>query len=158
MKCYCCDCKSVFDENELKPVFEWVPYGDTSVEWQSGVECPECGSEEIEDAATCEICGEDFGESEMCGNVCKVCAITGITADLFFEFAEIWDEVAGSYLDDFFALKVLKIETPQPDREFHNSVVRLWNFIKDDIPITELTDYVLAYCKPDWLDFIEGRY
>lgn len=158
MKCYCRCCQTLLDDSELKTIYDWVPYGDTNVPMASGQECPECGSDEIEDAYKCEICGEWFGESELYGSVCKTCAFTEITPELFFEFAEDWNETDGSILDDFFCLKYMHIETPKPDRNFHSGVVTLWNFVKDDIPQIDFSDYVLAYCKQEWIEFLKDKY
>lgn len=50
-------------------------------------ECPNCGSDDFEDAFKCCVCGEDFADDDMCtGAVCKGCAEKAATIKNAFAY------------------------------------------------------------------------
>lgn len=50
--------------------------------------CPNCGSEDFEQAGHCLKCGEDFPLDEMIGSVCKSCVEKAMTLDNACKYAE----------------------------------------------------------------------
>ena len=70
MKYYCTDCQSIIDEDELLTRTE--DYGEGN--YVDFAVCPYCGSDEVDEAKTCELCGEAFNPDEL-GNFCDECWI-----------------------------------------------------------------------------------
>ena len=73
MKYVCSECGEIFDEDEAKTIYErdTGEGGYGSVIWSYDV-CPFCGSEDLEEARECPICGEwhDPDSGELCED-CK---------------------------------------------------------------------------------------
>jgi len=64
-KWICNDCGATFDEPKLH-YFDGEPFG----------RCPDCDSEDYEEARTCEVCGDEFPETDTAGCdhcVCSSC-------------------------------------------------------------------------------------
>jgi hypothetical protein len=62
----CADCGYVCEREELNVIENRHPYGDTYAE-ERYVECPICGSGDIEAASECHVCGEyHSGEGDVC--------------------------------------------------------------------------------------------
>ena len=70
MKYYCYDCGSLIDEDELLTKTEEYNRG----EFVDYAVCPYCGSEEVDEAKTCELCGEAFSPDKL-GDYCEDCEI-----------------------------------------------------------------------------------
>lgn len=76
---FCKNCKNTFTDTELKQVkgtFE-EDYGvsglfDTKTEYVKYI-CPNCFSDDIEEAYKCKNCEEYFLEEELEENLCKQC-------------------------------------------------------------------------------------
>ena len=51
--------------------------------------CPNCGSEDFEQAGHCLKCGEDFSLDEMVGSVCKECVEKAQTFDNALKYGEV---------------------------------------------------------------------
>lgn len=84
---YCCNnCHATFESGEERIIKERSEcFGFPAVE-EFRV-CPECGSDEYDEALICRICGETFPKSEEdCEGVCEKCS-----AELRDEF-ETWLE------------------------------------------------------------------
>lgn len=69
MKYYCNNCCEILDESEL----EWrnTELEDSRSPWDKVAICPCCGSEELEEAAFCERCGEPIPPGEHLCDVCE---------------------------------------------------------------------------------------
>lgn len=52
---YCNECEELIDESELK--WRKAELEDSRRPWEKVASCPCCGSEEIEEAGECKICG-----------------------------------------------------------------------------------------------------
>lgn len=63
--CMCADCKSIFGESEIKR----VRHSDGDA-WD---ECPNCGSDQIDDVEECYLCGEWHKPDELHNEVCDDC-------------------------------------------------------------------------------------
>jgi hypothetical protein len=69
----CERCSAIFDESELRCVFDPVgECGDRTAYVERGL-CPECGNDEYEEAFECAVCGEYFTTDELAGNICREC-------------------------------------------------------------------------------------
>lgn len=67
-KYVCAECGEIFDEDEAKTIYErdTGEGGYGNVIWSYDL-CPFCGSEDLEEARECPICGEYHGgESDVC--------------------------------------------------------------------------------------------
>lgn len=83
---YCRNCGATFESGEEMKIKERSEYFGFLAEEENSV-CPECGSDEYEEALICRICGETFPKSEEdCEGVCEKCS-----AELRDEF-EAWLE------------------------------------------------------------------
>lgn len=67
----CVTCGEVFDTPETKSSY-LCECGESSVYEGYGV-CPNCQSDEFEEAQKCEVCGEYMLEDEIFGDVCEGC-------------------------------------------------------------------------------------
>ena len=86
----CNKCKEVFDETHMRS--EVVFESDGYQKWGYVDECPECGSEDFEEAVDCDLCGEWIPESKRIWGgvahvICPDCAKSYFTLDLLKEFA-----------------------------------------------------------------------
>lgn len=73
---YCKDCGEVFSEPETKTEtwYEEV-WGAMQPFSETICKCPHCGSEDIDDAVSCDNCGEYFNPNDLDENCyCKACA------------------------------------------------------------------------------------
>ena len=62
----CNDCGYVCEYDELETIVDRHPYGDTYAE-ERYVECPMCGSGDIDEATECSVCGEyHTGGDDVC--------------------------------------------------------------------------------------------
>ena len=77
MKYYCEDCGKTFDEDEMvvENSYNLVPFHDELVKEPFNVcKCPYCGSEDIDEALQCAICGEWFKPEDIYDDFyCKDC-------------------------------------------------------------------------------------
>ena len=69
MKYYCYDCGSLIDEDELHTRTVEYSHGELVDE----AICPYCGSDEVDEAETCALCGEAM--PEKLGECCEDCEI-----------------------------------------------------------------------------------
>lgn len=84
---YCNNCNEIFAESEArgrKPRLE-----DSMSPWEWIAICPYCGSEELEEAGTCERCGEPIPPGHY---YCEAC-----NDDLHFIVDHAIGEVGGDY-------------------------------------------------------------
>lgn len=102
---YCNDCESIFDEEELVSGKEHIMehyYMDTYT-------CPHCGSDNIEDAERCPLCGEYHAphrpgdEADVCPECRKKIdkGIAGIIEQLPGERNEIIYQIGGVLDSDY---------------------------------------------------------
>ena len=63
--------------------------------------CPNCGSEDFEQAGHCLKCGEDFQLDEMVGSICKGCVEKAMTLDNLFKYANERGISTDDFLDEF---------------------------------------------------------
>lgn len=73
---YCQRCKEVISQDDLRFVREaerhyWLD--DSPVESYAYALCPYCGSDQIDEADYCEVCGEPFVPEDLEGGICKEC-------------------------------------------------------------------------------------
>ena len=74
---YCQRCRGIIAQEDLSLVREeerhyWLD--DSPVETYVTARCPYCGSEEIDEAEYCEVCGEPFAPEDLEDGVCKECS------------------------------------------------------------------------------------
>ena len=77
---YCNDCGSVFQENEIRVVTGedrhwWLD--DCPVERWTELHCPECDSEDIDEAEYCDYCGDAFRPEDLTDGICQACLEKG---------------------------------------------------------------------------------
>ena len=73
---YCQDCGAVFSEEDL--LVETVEnrhwwLDDCPVERLTEYSCPECGSNDVEEAEYCDYCGDAFRPEDLTDGVCARC-------------------------------------------------------------------------------------
>ena len=70
----CCNCHATFESGEERIIKERSEcFGFPAVE--EFCVCPECGSDDYEEAFICRICGDTFPKSEEdCEGVCEKCS------------------------------------------------------------------------------------
>lgn len=78
-KFICLHCGHHFDGDEIVAKH----YDRATGTWDSE-ECPNCGSEDFEEAEQCPICGEWFSEEDMQYGVCADCIEKNVTKDNAF--------------------------------------------------------------------------
>lgn len=64
----CLKCGEVFDEHNMGYHSEWIGesrYSSSNSGWYTTAGCPQCGTDEIEEAQDCMECTEYFAESEL---------------------------------------------------------------------------------------------
>lgn len=66
--------------------------------------CPICKDDEIDEAESCEICGEYFVEDEMWNKVCEICAKESFDRNLALRYVEEHREAF--YLDYLWGITV----------------------------------------------------
>lgn len=88
MKMICSDCGHVFNAEDAAGGKMLFPGSEVEPPEYEDDRCPECGSEDIEEAALCPICGEYFStyDGDICGD-CKVAIVDGVN-DLADKLAE----------------------------------------------------------------------
>lgn len=67
---WCTDCEEFFAEDEGGTTKEYHNEIDGDF-YEEFITCPCCGSTDIEEAHTCEVCGEPTRETSICDN-CKM--------------------------------------------------------------------------------------
>ena len=85
---YCNDCGEIFDERDAS--YRKAELEDSVEAWQSIMICPCCGSEELEEAGTCERCGEPIPPEDR---YCECCE-----GDLYGIVDKAVCEVGGEYI------------------------------------------------------------
>ena len=89
-KCYCDDCKEIFDWSDARKDF--TGGGDRG---ELHYSCPYCGSDYLEDAYLCELCGGWFPSDNISGSVgnmvCDDCIEKHTTPEEVVDFAETND-------------------------------------------------------------------
>ena len=90
----CKNCNEVLFVDELKRVKgEWIDcrYGGEHVGFQyegDDYVCPHCGSEELQEAVQCPICGEYVAEEESYDGYCENCVEKAATPENLIEWSE----------------------------------------------------------------------
>lgn len=67
---YCDDCKRFLDESDVEMVCVYPQTHDSPAEYE--YRCPYCGNEELQEAGTCEFCGEPIDPDSKL-NFCEEC-------------------------------------------------------------------------------------
>jgi hypothetical protein len=80
-KFICLHCGHHFDGDEIVAKH----YDRATGTWDSE-ECPNCGSEDFEEAAQCPICKEWFSDDDMRYGVCESCIDSGVTKRNAFRY------------------------------------------------------------------------
>lgn len=74
MKYYCTGCQTIFDEDEAGRVYDDPAAGlGLMPGYITYLVCPNCGSDEYEDAAECKVCEEWFGDTDIEDDMCPGC-------------------------------------------------------------------------------------
>lgn len=68
----CLGCGGAFEEPEVRASAEVLDVAGEPVRLKYYA-CPFCGSDEIEEASRCALCGEQQPEPELRGGLCPVC-------------------------------------------------------------------------------------
>lgn len=93
MKYFCANCEHVFDEEDAD-CNVYRQYNDGAcideVEYSA---CPNCGSEDLCDAAECAICGEWYAGCELIGDVCKECLKAATTPENIWKYSKQEGEI-----------------------------------------------------------------
>ena len=79
-KMICLHCGHVFDEKDIVEKYYDMATGTYREE------CPNCGSEDFEEAAYCEVCNQWFPCDEVTGKVCDKCLKKNITVQNIFKY------------------------------------------------------------------------
>ena len=87
MKYYCYDCGKIMDEDELLTKTVEYSHGELVDE----AICPYCGSDEVDEAKVCELCGEAMPTDKL-GECCEDCEI-----ELGAYFRKMVEDVALGY-------------------------------------------------------------
>ena len=82
-KMICLHCGHVFDEEEIV-----AKYYDKATGTYDREECPNCGSEDFEEAAHCDECDEWFLCDEVVGRLCDKCLKKHINEDTVFKYGD----------------------------------------------------------------------
>ena len=102
----CKHCGSIFDE----PQTSYTAGGDTGEPWAV---CPNCHSDELDEAARCEACGEWLSTADMVDTgLCKVCYNDGLTLHTMEGFvvaAGLQDDFYLCYLADLYHEQILQV-------------------------------------------------
>lgn len=88
MKYFCADCQHVFDDYDAER--------HVCREYNDGVcidelvfdACPNCGSEDLCEAAECAICGEWYADVELIGGVCEECLKAATTPENIWKYSK----------------------------------------------------------------------
>lgn len=73
---YCKQCKAVFDEEDTKiedDSFSTEVWGHQQTIPLKFYRCPDCGSEDIDNAQQCERCHDYFPPDELDDSLCECC-------------------------------------------------------------------------------------
>lgn len=82
MEWICKTCGEIFDECDAREVVDGLLGENYNV-------CPSCGSEEIEPAAVCALCGDDVARSELEEDLCPRCA-----RELMINLQNFWEALS----------------------------------------------------------------
>lgn len=80
-KMICRQCGHVFDPNEV--VYK---YYDTDTGTYDREECPDCGSEDIEETERCVVCGNEHSPDSLEYGVCDDCIKKAISQETAFKY------------------------------------------------------------------------
>ena len=136
-KMICLHCGHVFDGEEIV-----AKYYDRATGTYDREECPNCGSEDFEEAAHCDECDEYFPCDEVIGHVCEKCLKKHINEDAVFKYGDARKQ--GVELNGFLAYVF------EPDEIEHILTEHFKSLWKD--PRTELVE---DFCNDDIGDFSE---
>ena len=104
----CKKCGEIFDEPDVMRFVEH--HGEYDEPWAVDY-CPECGSDEFEEAECCSNCGEYFAEEDVYGGMCENCVKDALTADLFFRWAvDGAKETKYSTFEDFMYTQIFGLD------------------------------------------------
>lgn len=70
---YCNECKEIFDEYDAEARKEYPNSTDFPNSYYTYLVCPNCHSDNIQEAQRCELCGEWHPEDE--GEECETCKL-----------------------------------------------------------------------------------
>ena len=88
MKYFCADCEHVFDEDDAE-CHVCREYDDRGcVDVVEYYACPNCGSEDICEAAECAICGEWYADDALIGDVCEECLKAATTPENIWKYSK----------------------------------------------------------------------
>ena len=94
MSYWCDECETILEESDLK--FRKSELEDSRYPWQMIAQCPYCGNEALEDAGSCEICGDPIKPGE---HYCRECEeklyhiIDGAICEVGGEYLEAKDKL-----------------------------------------------------------------
>ena len=73
---YCKKCKEIASVQDLKFIRDEEPHywlDDSPTEVSYTAYCPYCGSDQIDEACYCDICGEPFAPDDLEDGMCEDC-------------------------------------------------------------------------------------
>ena len=156
----CTRCGETFDE----PYF-WVwkeHHGDGFYEDWAEARCPECYSDDIEEADTCcDCCGEHFTADELYSGYCEACVRDALEADRFFRWSGAGaTETEYSSFEDFIFTEIFRISKhslPKGSsferREYLKDIYRAvskdddftdkaWQYLKDTANVEDFVEWL----------------
>ena len=85
MELICLDCGNIFYDCEAVHAVDITSTPVGTIRTERSV-CPACGSDDLEEAAHCRICGGTFREDELISGICKDCLRAQATEDNLREY------------------------------------------------------------------------
>ena len=138
MKQYIClHCGHAFDGDEIV-----AKYYDRATGCYDREECPNCSSEDFEEAAVCEDCGEVVSVDDIVGRLCRECVVKNESSENALAYGE--DRKECVELNGFLAWMV---------REF--GLDYYLKKVLENLTDAEKTRLVKEYCEDDIYDFSE---
>lgn len=110
----CENCGLIFDEEQVRPVFE--THGMDSPPFETEYGCPSCGATSIAFASKCLVCGNEYAESDLICEICEDCL-----HDKVAEYCLLYTMEVDGFLDFF---------------------VTLFRAVDKEIIINAMTDYI----------------
>lgn len=137
----CNNCGQFFDEHDIAHYTE--DYGETFSA------CPYCGSSDIGDSLTCEICGEEFDADELRDGFCLTCLWEAIDYDVALAYANYVEGLADLILCQHFNANVA---VKSSSVQFETFLTETFNRLKENDLLLG-TDSFLQTCRIFCLPF-----